>query len=268
MQFVNFLVDRKMIIIDPPQQFNPSELLGRISEWGSNVEGYHNHYDFEPTERFKDYKGKLRLAFDCFVIDVDTKDGKDTDVFQRTEASWVETRKICDMLKENGVSFEIYFSGSKGFHIYIHRTALGLPEILDNDLPLKQFIEEMNSKYSLVDTSIANATRKMRAFGTINKPTGLYKIRVNLEDEPEDILATAKERPDISDFKLPNKSLPFWHYRKDEKKEKKHAFGGASAGDFSDLEKFENKVCIKKMVKDWRTSKFSRHDISLRIANH
>lgn len=267
-KFVNYLVNRKDIQINRRLMFPPSDLIERIASFPDDAEGYHNHYNFEPVERFKDYSGKLQLAFDCLVIDIDVKGG--ATLQDQIETAWLETKKVSAHFQNLGAKTEIYFSGAKGFHIYLHRTALGLGEVLDGPDDCVMFIHELSQQFQFIDTSIANSTRKMRAFGTVNKTTGLYKIRVTTDQEVSDILDSAKERQSIEEFVLPSSGPQIWR-SKNKTAKRALAIVARANGEPGPVSHqiFEQKKCILKMLNTHsEINGINRHDLSVRIANY
>lgn len=112
-------------------------------------------------------------------IDMDIDDIENNfEVLKRDLALVIRQLRILLKLKESEI--EIYFSGSKGFHLIVNERVLGIePD------------KKLNEKYKLIavklktytitkciDTRIYDKKRLFRIENTINTKTGLYKIPV------------------------------------------------------------------------------------------
>jgi hypothetical protein len=93
---------------------------------------------------------------------------------------------VIDYFKTKGLKdneFEIYFSGSKGFHIIIPAEVLGIvPSKKLNEFykAWAEYIHKMIGVKS-IDLKIYDRRRLFRIPGSINSKTGLYKILVEYE---------------------------------------------------------------------------------------
>lgn len=92
-------------------------------------------------------------------------------------------RQLKQLLKVKDNEIEIYFSGSKGFHILVDHKVFGiLPNKILNDL--YKLIAVKLKAYTIlkcVDTRIYDKKRLFRIVNTINSKTGLYKVPVKYE---------------------------------------------------------------------------------------
>ena len=78
---------------------------------------------------------------------------------------------------------EIYFSGSKGFHILVHHSIFGFEPSRDINKQYKKVAVELKT-YTVnksVDTKIYDNKRLFRVPNTINQKTGLYKVAITYE---------------------------------------------------------------------------------------
>lgn len=78
---------------------------------------------------------------------------------------------------------EIFFSGSKGFHILVSHKVFGFQPSKDINKQYKKVAVELNS-YTVnqsVDTKIYDNKRLFRVPNTVNSKTGLYKVLISYE---------------------------------------------------------------------------------------
>ena len=78
---------------------------------------------------------------------------------------------------------ELYFSGSKGFHILVHHNIFGFEPSRDLHKQYKKVAIELKT-YTVnktVDTKIYDNKRLFRIPNTINHKTGLYKVAISYE---------------------------------------------------------------------------------------
>lgn len=122
------------------------------------------------------YRGEHILDF--LFIDVDGKDlAEALDLL----------RKSLDILFSKGVKQEhlsLFFSGSKGFHVYLHAGAfLPEPDVLNFSIA-KTVAESLFGQLlgTKVDAKNFEINRLVREAGTINEKSGLYKTPISLED--------------------------------------------------------------------------------------
>lgn len=148
--------------------------------------------------------------------------------------------------------YQLWFSGSKGFHIYVPFGYFGLEP--DDKLCkiLRSLAHRLKKDFSTIDTSVYNANRKFRAPNSKHPKTGLYKIflpspdgtledikaaaakpwAVNLETfevEPHDLLQTEIVAAQVSEVDIENAGT----------REKPTPF-----------EVFNGKICIQRMLND------------------
>lgn len=91
-------------------------------------------------------------------------------------------RKLKTMFSLEDSNLQIFFSGSKGFHILIPYTVFGITPSKDLNDKYKSIALELKS-YTItksVDTRIYDTKRLFREPNTINSKTGLYKVQLTL----------------------------------------------------------------------------------------
>ena len=142
------------------------------------------------------YPGKVWAPF--FVMDVDSESLKEALEVSRQIAGY--------FLSYWGLSQEnllVYFSGSAGFHVLIDTRAFGKIEPSENlHLVFSEMRKEIAGqakvkKRDAVDCTIKDKVRLFRVVNTINAKSGLYKVRLSLQElfkcSLEDIKDKAKK---------------------------------------------------------------------------
>lgn len=134
---------------------------------------YHCYYDLEERDSFVGYSGLMRPVFDTIHIDLDSE----ADLGAK---AWEDTKNLCKKLQSENVSFHVYFSGNKGFHVAIHKSAIGITQGPKEEIEaaVKQLLAELKPNFDSVDLRIWNANRKFRAYNSVHEKSGLYKIRL------------------------------------------------------------------------------------------
>jgi phage/plasmid-associated DNA primase len=256
-----------------------NHLEAYIQNLPANQVLYHGYYSFEKRAQYKEYSGLLTFTFDTVHIDLDSKDDNGA-------TAWEQTKALCKRLQESGCGFQLYFSGNKGFHVAIHKSALGLTEPEAHDTlsqKMKSFFYGLKELYSTVDTSIHDPSRKFRAYRSHHEKSGLYKIRLTgiglkvsqmtideirnlalmqpvhkyahppLVEKPVDFLATL-----ISSTPHPSQAT-----RKSKVKELNQ--GTTLEDDSLKFKNFADKRCVKSMLEGTVLPQFNRHDIELAL---
>lgn len=259
-----------------------NHLEAYIQNLPANTPLYHGYYSFEKRPQFKEYSGLLTFTFDTVHIDLDSKEDNGA-------LAWEQTKALCKRLQESGCGFQLYFSGNKGFHVAIHKTALGLnePEAHDKlSQKVKSFLLGLKSEYSTVDTIVHDPSRKFRAYRSHHEKSGLYKIRLTGVGLPKKIsdytideirnLAimqpvhkyahpTHVEKPVDFLVSLLNQSTPHQSQGSRKSKVKELNQGETIADDSLRFKNFADKRCIKQMMDGTVLPQFNRHDIELAL---
>lgn len=236
-------------------------------------------YGIELLEYFNGNKHSVAgYRGDCYAdfvwIDIDRKDSP--------EQSLNDCKKLVTILKGLGVDMgiRIYFSGSKGFHLAIPIEYIKGP-YPQKDLPviLRFFTERLCGDVE-IDKDLYRHLNLLRLHNTVNKKSGLYKIRI-LESELlslsiQEIKELAKnpryltEETDDEEIEF-NESLSAI-YKEALKEYEKWAERRAKQGDFSDKQDTNEvpnnrKLCIWKLMRQG-AKPGQRHDSMLRLAVH
>lgn len=91
-------------------------------------------------------------------------------------------RRLKTMFHLTDDNLQIFFSGSKGFHILVPHSVFGIEPSKDLNDKYKLIALELKS-YTItksVDTRIYDSKRLFREPNTVNSKTGLYKVQMNL----------------------------------------------------------------------------------------
>lgn len=120
---------------------------------------------------------------------------------------YADALSICKSLDTIGAAYQLYFSGGKGFHIYIPTSQFGFEPTSDPDI-LKRMAEAIAGSVKPWDPSIYNMTRIFRAPGTFNQKGGRYKIEVLEGDSLEDTLTLANKPGEGTAQSLQDNALP------------------------------------------------------------
>ena len=132
------------------------------------------------------YTKNYKPVMDRILLDIDCDDLK---------TAFEVTKSILQDLEEYGEYINVYFSGSKGFHIEIITDEL---DIIDTsaDKPMNScfqyvnFLNYFQDKYENVDLSLKDVgTRIIRVHHTKHEKTGNYKILVDVDATLEEIIA-------------------------------------------------------------------------------
>ena len=92
-------------------------------------------------------------------------------------------RRLKTLFYLSDKDIELYFSGSKGFHILVNQNIFGFEPSRDLHKQLKKVAVELKT-YTInktIDTKIYDNKRLFRVPNTINHKTGLYKVAISYE---------------------------------------------------------------------------------------
>lgn len=270
---MNYAAHDVNTFLDKSIHVDEAGLLAVIKQINKNSELYHCYYNLEPRETFKAYSGKMSLAFGLLHIDLDHVD---------IEPAFSDTKKISKKLTEEKINHRVYFSGNKGFHIAAPAESFGILGEFDKkemESKVKTILQNLKTVYPTVDSGIWNANRKFRAYRSLNKKSGLYKVELNLSDldnltvDQIKIIAKTQPLPNYNPY-LASNGKNEWAasfltaIKSVEENPSMDQPTQENINRDSDIfENFEDKKCIKDMLK--RTvPQFNRHDIGLRIINN
>lgn len=144
----------------------------------NNTDVYYSIYSYE-NENIEDC-----LLYAPLYFDLDLEIDNDAD-FKKIVR---DTLLVVTYLREEfGIPedlIQIYFSGSKGFHILIDPEVIGIKPSTELNSDFKKIAMEAGkiTLYNTVDTAIYDRRRLFRFPNSINGKTGLYKVPVKAKD--------------------------------------------------------------------------------------
>ena len=156
-----------------PQSKSKDALLYILTKTGGS-DAYYCTYLFDKKDRSEGTKFLSPLYFD---IDGDITTDEGFETLRFSALSLIANLSLDLRLKTN--EFKIYFSGSKGFHIFVGARILAIKPYEKLNLVYKAFVQHMQKKTEhgeLIDTKIYDNKRLIRIPNSVNAKTGLYKI--------------------------------------------------------------------------------------------
>jgi hypothetical protein len=157
------------------------------------VELYTSIYRFDESitklDSLADLPDTQKFYSDYLIFDLDSH--------ERLENALEDTVRLCAGLDKIKAAYHVYFSGAKGFHVYIPSCQFGFQPTSDDGI-LKRMAEFLGSRFKSFDPSIYNKTRIFRYPNSVNRKSGLYKIPLRAIEELSvgEITAQAKEPAD------------------------------------------------------------------------
>lgn len=153
------------------------DLITKINNHGGS-EAYYCLYDFEDNKKLTSYRGLHRPALNYVVFDLDSED---------LTLSLKEARTLAAYFIAKGYEHSLitpYFSGSKGFHIYIHTSVFGIGIGESEAYKVKKTQEAVSQllRLTTIDLGIHNTIRKFRLPRSRHPKTGLYKTELTLRE--------------------------------------------------------------------------------------
>lgn len=164
-------VKQKTYKMVPESELNPT-----------NGETYTSYFTFERAEQNIKHSKKalkpLKIIFNRLIFDIDSEDNLDS--------ALISARNVVKFFKDNfpELYIETYFSGSKGYHIYVFFQAI---EVDNPEKIVKHITKTLKENIAnRIDTAITDIySRKIRAPASRNKKSGLFKVPVNLDDSTD-----------------------------------------------------------------------------------
>lgn len=153
--------------------------------------------DYEAVKKFTDTYDKVDIYTSVFSYDNATnresiiKSVKvaplyfDFDAEENLDKSKQDLSLLVSFFIQNGCpsnSLNIFFSGSKGFHLEVPFDVLGIEPSVNLPEKYKLFGDNLKKKFNLqtLDTQVYEYARLWRVVNTINSKSGLYKIPLSL----------------------------------------------------------------------------------------
>lgn len=156
-------------------------IMTTIYEKESTIQLYNFTDTYSTIYRYDNKNQDLANIIAPLYIDLDI-DNLERDYSKLTRDVLLLCRKLKTLFHIDDSNIQIFFSGSKGFHILIPHTIFGIEPCRDLNDKYKMIALELKS-YTItksVDTRIYDTKRLFREPNTINSKTGLYKVQVTL----------------------------------------------------------------------------------------
>ena len=267
MQLINFVLPSLHSSLTGGH-LNANELQAKIKSFNKG-EGYYCLFDLEPRDSFKEYRGIQSPALGYFVLDFDSSE--DMDLAKN------DCLTVISSLHLQPDTFKVFFSGNKGFHLYIRQEFFNIPA---NDRTAKSFeaiATELGKRFNLntLDDSIYQANRKFRIPNSQHQKTGLHKIEIDwrrLEsltiDEIKN-LAKTPQKLTLFDYSLPTTKYTKAVYKKEDGSVNLYGLDAVtdkdmSSGGSGDFATFKDKVCISSMQGS-KHKEGMRHEVALTL---
>lgn len=147
------------------------------------------------------YEGKVWAPF--FPIDLDH-----ADLNLALESARFLVSFFTDRWGIDSKGIQVYFSGSKGFHLMLDSRLFGriapsqnLPLVFDS--MRRHFALELGESHrETIDLAIKDRVRLLRLPNTVHEKSGLYKVNITLDElqsfGPDDVLASARAARPLS----------------------------------------------------------------------
>lgn len=209
------------------------------------------------TPTFEKYEGPVRPHQGLVPFDFDSDD---------VQQSLNEVRSFLQYF--DIAHYQLWFSGSKGFHLYLPVEYFEGVENLTKTL--RNFAHRLKSRLSTIDTSVYNANRKFRAPNSRHPKTKLYKIHCNAED-PLETITQAAERPGEAALgvDVPKGFAPSQQFLEELQQASVEQVSSDKTGtckEPTEFEKFDDKVCVQRLLTK-RCPEGQRNSTAIILAN-
>lgn len=187
MKLINFILPSLTATLSKGH-INAEDLPQKLQAF-SGSEGYYCLFDLEPRDSFQGYRGFHAPALGYYVLDFDSSSDLD--------AARLDCTSAISQLKLEPGTYKIFFSGSKGFHLYIRQEFFHITPSDHTAKDFERLAVEIAKAHQLptLDDSIYQANRKFRLPNSRHPKTGLYKVELTLTELAlpiEEIVALAK----------------------------------------------------------------------------
>lgn len=156
-------------------------IMTTIHEKEKTIQLYNFTDTYSTIYKYDNKNQDLANIIAPLYIDLDV-DNLEKDYKKLTRDVLLLCRKLKTMFHIDDSNIQIFFSGSKGFHILVPHTIFGIEPCRDLNDKYKMIALELKS-YTItksVDTRIYDTKRLFREPNTINSKTGLYKVQMTL----------------------------------------------------------------------------------------
>lgn len=157
-------------------------ILCHTTEVTKELDKYSFEDKYSTIYRYSDTNQDLSTVVAPFYLDLDIDDIENNYDKLKRDLHLIY-RQLKRILYLEDKDIEIYFSGSKGFHILVNEKVLNIEpsRTLNEDYKLMALRLKSFTIYKTIDTKIYDKKRLFRMVNTINSKTGLYKVPVTME---------------------------------------------------------------------------------------
>jgi len=128
---------------------------------------------------------KAKRPGKCFVdLAIDIDSGPEQDEVKTLDDALGVCRRISTFFRSTRVPHQVFFSGSKGFHIVVDHRCFG-QTIADNNHHINKVMIELltnDLKKISYDSSLYSSRRQLRLVNTRHPKSGLFKVLLNDDD--------------------------------------------------------------------------------------
>ena len=164
---------------------------------------YYCTYIFDQQARGEGTKYYSPLYFD---LDGDIRSDEGFEALRLAVLSL--TTNLCTELRLRREAIKFYFSGGKGFHLFISPRVLQLKPHEKLNMIFRVFVQYMKNRTEhgeLIDTKIYDNKRLIRMPNSVNRKTGLYKIPIQYSE-----LRTITRKALLEKAKPVYETMPGW----------------------------------------------------------
>lgn len=262
MQLINFILPSLKANLTHGH-ISASDLLPTIEKYNGS-EGYYCLFDLEPRDSFQGYRGFHSPALGYYVLDFDSSEDM--------ELAKADCLTAIEKLHLEPGTYKAFFSGGKGFHLYIREEFFNLPPSENTAKHFERIVNQIGKDLNLstLDDGIYQANRKFRIPNSRHPKTGLYKVELTYDQLKLPIA-------EIVQLAKAPKALTLSNYKTSATKYAKGsvtpvgsvALSPSSFGlDVTDSDnpftKFRDKVCISRMLSS-KHKEGRRHEVILTI---
>ena len=157
-------------------------ILVNIENVNTELDKYSFEDKYTTVYRYSNPNQDLSTVVAPFYLDLDIDDIESN--YEKLKRDlYLIYRQLKRILYLEDRDIDIYFSGSKGFHIIINEKVLALnpSRTLNEDYKLMALRLKSFTIHKTIDTKIYDKKRLFRVVNTINSKTGLYKVPVTME---------------------------------------------------------------------------------------
>ena len=228
----------------------------RKVKYSSNTDCYRTYFRYpvefaEHVKKTMSVKNYAGFAYaDWFPIDID-----DSDI----ERALDTTRDLLSRLEINMDidvrMLPVFFSGAKGFHVYIPAKVMRVTPSKNISQYFKFFVKDLLEPWNIkYDTAIYDITRLFRSANTVNSKTGLYKVQLDINElyslTTDGImeLAKAPRKVEIVPAEENEMLVAMYNRAQEVVNEKPKVNGTAMDGDMPEIPK-NAKLCYYELLK-------------------